>query len=855
MPSLLSSDTLTSPSEIIFPITDRTIDTHSAPQDVIVQGDSNSRHFIIICDRYYDGIDLSEKQCSIKYTNPNRPGGTTLIEDTSINVLDNSLSITWYPDVSVTLYDGDLFFALQFTCEDESYIWQTKPATLAISEGLIIENYAPEIDISILREYIENARMYNIDDMTDEHEPIYIENRTIKCDKINVAINGDSNSQLITFIMPRYFEGVDLSEKIITIKYINANNQGDRNCGINMVTDENTITFGWLLSNIATCQPGEVRFSIEVLSYDETNGLYDWQTLPSSIVIEEGLNVDRATPEYPPSWVQDMIFNAKQILTNIITGEFDSAINRFKNLFVQKEENKGLSSNDYTDEDKSKLNSINDNVEKLKPLSHTHNNKDVLDTLTSNVITQSHIHDNKTILDKVTSELITQSHEHENKLVLNGITSENIAFWNKAVTQVDSELLGNSENPVQNKVVHKAFNGMQHSTTYVIGTSTNGHTLNDCNYLCDGINDEVEINEAIQALPSGRGTIQFLDGTYNTSNTISLNKQFCNLVGSGSSTIISYSGTSVGLLISNSDISIKFLKIVKAATKTATAIQILNAENISICNTTISNFYCGISAKAIAKSNIYFNSFLDNGHGIDITDTNINNEYVSSSGFDISNNKFFNNSNYGINLQRNASDFIISNNIIKDSPGAGIVLFPNPGTTIVNFSISNNIIQNNTQQGIYFNTPLSGTPSGLVFNGIINNNVINECSLGIGVSATTSFDFKNCEISNNIVSNNSGYGIYISGSNKINNCILSENICSNNNYGIDLYGVSNSKISGNICYRGSGLTTDYTSSQYTIYLSKCNRCLVCDNMILGKNYYNYLGTNITFDNNIYESDS
>lgn len=38
---------------------------------------------------------------------------------------------------------------------------------------------------------------------------------------------------------------------------------------------------------------------------------------------------------------------------------------------------------------------------------------------------------------------------------------------------------------------------------FSIGTSTNGWTANDCDYLCDGTDDQVEINAAIQALPSG----------------------------------------------------------------------------------------------------------------------------------------------------------------------------------------------------------------------------------------------------------------------------------------------------------------------------------------------------------------
>lgn len=50
--------------------------------------------------------------------------------------------------------------------------------------------------------------------------------------------------------------------------------------------------------------------------------------------------------------------------------------------------------------------------------------------------------------------------------------------------------------------------------TFVIGTSTAGWTADDCDYLCDGTNDEVEINAAIAALPDVGGTLFFRRGSY-----------------------------------------------------------------------------------------------------------------------------------------------------------------------------------------------------------------------------------------------------------------------------------------------------------------------------------------------------
>ena len=73
---------------------------------------------------------------------------------------------------------------------------------------------------------------------------------------------------------------------------------------------------------------------------------------------------------------------------------------------------------------------------------------------------------------------------------------------------------------------------------FTVGTSTAGWTANDCDYLCDGTDDQVEINAAIQALPSTGGEIVILDGTYNITATIAMNKDNTKLSGNGAATIL-----------------------------------------------------------------------------------------------------------------------------------------------------------------------------------------------------------------------------------------------------------------------------------------------------------------------------
>jgi parallel beta-helix repeat protein len=89
-----------------------------------------------------------------------------------------------------------------------------------------------------------------------------------------------------------------------------------------------------------------------------------------------------------------------------------------------------------------------------------------------------------------------------------------------------------------------------HSKTarFVIGTSTSGWTSANCDYLCDGTADDVEINAAITALPATGGEVVILDGIYNITASINIPKDNVSLRGSGNATTLKrmYNSTNVG---------------------------------------------------------------------------------------------------------------------------------------------------------------------------------------------------------------------------------------------------------------------------------------------------------------------
>lgn len=90
--------------------------------------------------------------------------------------------------------------------------------------------------------------------------------------------------------------------------------------------------------------------------------------------------------------------------------------------------------------------------------------------------------------------------------------------------------------------VNDAFENVSGKRTcrFVVGTSTAGWTAADCDFLCDGTDDQVEINAVIEALPASGGEIVILGGTYKLSASISISgpRGDLALVGEPGSTVL-----------------------------------------------------------------------------------------------------------------------------------------------------------------------------------------------------------------------------------------------------------------------------------------------------------------------------
>ena len=111
------------------------------------------------------------------------------------------------------------------------------------------------------------------------------EDKSIAIIKGQVLISGERNSQYIAFRMPRYYDGIDLSEKNIEVIYVTELGVSDINKVVNVRRNETDLLFGWIVPGGALKDPGTLSFCVEFAGEE-----YVMKTMPVEVEVLDGLN-------------------------------------------------------------------------------------------------------------------------------------------------------------------------------------------------------------------------------------------------------------------------------------------------------------------------------------------------------------------------------------------------------------------------------------------------------------------------------------------------------------------------------------------------------------------------------------
>lgn len=152
-------------------------------------------------------------------------------------------------------------------------------------------------------------------------DPTTREITSLSPDKL-VFVQGDHNSERVTFVVPRYIDGHDMRDcEPPQVHYLNisAKDRNTRSSGVYECDDvrvnpedEFSVIFSWLVSRGATLHTGSLSFILRFACVEDINIIYSWSTaVYSDISILETINNSVAvTEEYTDilkSWYNEIV--------------------------------------------------------------------------------------------------------------------------------------------------------------------------------------------------------------------------------------------------------------------------------------------------------------------------------------------------------------------------------------------------------------------------------------------------------------------------------------------------------------------------------------------------------------------
>jgi parallel beta-helix repeat protein len=332
-------------------------------------------------------------------------------------------------------------------------------------------------------------------------------------------------------------------------------------------------------------------------------------------------------------------------------------------------------------------------------------------------------------------------------------------------------------------------------------------------FTCDGTDDQIKIQEAIDDLGSNPGRVYLLEGTYNISGPVNLDNIAPDdsgkaLIGAGAATVLRAAGS---------------VNIINVSAVSGVLISQLKIDGNN-------NAVNGINFSAVNGSRVqrcWLEEMNSNGLNLSASSNNnlISGNHIRSSAF-------------GIRLNSSSGNTISANDLRSNN--TGIIL-----SALANNNILNNNIQLNTASGLY--GVYMDASAG---NSICGNNIQNSSNSFQGIYALNS---SNNNFSGNNLQGHGQNGIYLNGSS--NNTISGSTFLTNIQRGILISNAShNNNISANVIDSSTngnfdGIRVETNSDGNTLFSN-----LLYDSVAGGSGYPINIANN-TCDNNYLASNS
>ena len=191
---------------------------------------------------------------------------------------------------------------------------------------------------------------------SDDNISIINDEKDINLDGKQFNITQEENSQYIPFEMPRYYDGYDLVDAVLSVHYQTKGKRHGSSKPINVTYNNNKIRFGWLVDAGATADAGTLEFEIHaygtVVGNDGIAKSYTWKTKSNKNlnVLQSICDCEDTINNIDDTWMQELVTDIAQKVAdeikNVAVGEQVIAAQNAATLAGQYADNAKQSAND-----------------------------------------------------------------------------------------------------------------------------------------------------------------------------------------------------------------------------------------------------------------------------------------------------------------------------------------------------------------------------------------------------------------------------------------------------------------------------------------------------------------------------
>lgn len=118
--------------------------------------------------------------------------------------------------------------------------------------------------------------------------------RTITVPKSFVlGVYNDKDTQVVPFMLPRYYNDIDLSAFSIRVNFLNANGDGAIYLVFDPTIGTDSISFDWIVDRTAYLYAGKVNFVVCLIQVDdESHVIREFNTTIAKVPVLEGIEVE-----------------------------------------------------------------------------------------------------------------------------------------------------------------------------------------------------------------------------------------------------------------------------------------------------------------------------------------------------------------------------------------------------------------------------------------------------------------------------------------------------------------------------------------------------------------------------------